>query len=137
MRTPMKQNKNSFAAVVGASIVTSLSAGVVNAAENPFALKDLASGYTQVAEVVPYQGKAAGSTKPADAAAKPADTAAKPAEAKCGAEVMKSNPEMKCGASMMNMGAPAATPTTKALEKKCAPGMKMDAPAAPAAPATK
>ncbi len=120
----MKQNKNSFAAVVGASIVTSLSAGVVNAAENPFALKDLASGYTQVAEVVPYPGKAGES--------------AKPAESKCGADVMKNNPEMKCGASMMNMGTPpAATPTTKALEKKCAPGMKMDAPAAPAAPATK
>ena len=127
----MKQNKKSFAAVVGASIVTSLSAGVVNAAENPFALKDLASGYTQVAEVVPYPGKAGES-------AKPADTSAKPAESKCGADVMKNNPEMKCGASMMNMGTPpAATPTTKALEKKCAPGMKMDAPAAPAAPATK
>ena len=131
----MKQNKNSFAAVVGASIVTSLSAGVVNAAENPFALKDLASGYIQVAEVVPYQGKAADSTKPADAAAKPADSAAKPAEAKCGAEVMKNNPEMKCGASMMNMGTPAPE-TKKAVEMKCA-GMKMDAPAAPAAPATK
>ena len=127
----MKQNKNSFAAVVGASIVTSLSAGVVNAAENPFALKDLASGYTQVAEVVPYPGKAGES-------AKPADTSAKPAESKCGADVMKNNPEMNGGASMMNMGTPpAATPTTKALEKKCAPGMKMDAPAAPAAPATK
>jgi hypothetical protein len=53
---------------------------------------------------------------------------------------MKSNPEMKCGASMMNMGnstAPAATPeAAKAVEKKCA-GMKMDgaAPTAPAAPA--
>ncbi len=114
----MKQDKNSLAAIVGASIVTSLSAGVVDAAENPFALNDLASGYTQVAEVVPYQSKAADS--------------AKPAEAKCGAEVMKNNPEMKCGASMMNMGTPA--PDKKAVEQKCA-GMKMDKPATPPAAA--
>ena len=46
---------------------------------------------------------------------------------------MKGNPEMKCGSSMMNMDAPAATPSPKALEKKCAPGMKMDTPAAPKA----
>jgi hypothetical protein len=54
---------------------------------------------------------------------------------KCGAEVMKSNPEMKCGASMMDMSkqaAPAAD-ASKAVEKKCA-GMKMEKPATPAAP---
>ncbi len=123
----MKQDKKSLAALVGASIVTSLSAGAANAAENPFALKDLASGYTQVAEVVPYQTAPGQSTAPA-AAAKPK------AEGKCGADVMKSNPEMKCGASMMDMNAPAATPNAKALEKKCAPGMKMDQPATPATP---
>ncbi len=103
--------KKSLAAAIGASFVTSLTAGAVNAAENPFALKDLASGYTQVAE---------------------AEQAKKP-EAKCGAEVMKSNPEMKCGASMMpGMGTPAPD-AAKAVEKKCA-GMKMDKPADSAAP---
>ncbi len=114
----MKKDPKSLAAIVGASIVTSLSAGAVNAAENPFALKELASGYTHVAEAA-------------------ADQAKKP-EMKCGAEVMKNNPEMKCGASMMKMDTPAAD--KKAIEMKCA-GMKMDgakpaAPAAPAAPAT-
>lgn len=113
----MKENKKSLAAVVGASLVTTLSAGAALATENPFALKDLSSGYAQVAEAT-------------DAAKKP--------EAKCGADVMKSNPEMKCGASMMDMGkqaAPAAE-AAKAVEKKCA-GMKTDAPAAaPAATST-
>ena len=114
--------KKSLAAAIGASFVSTLSAGAANAAENPFALKDLASGYTQVAEAA-------------------ADQAKKP-EAKCGADVMKNNPEMKCGASMMNMGAPAAAPAAdaakKATEMKCA-GMKMDGakPTPPAAaPAT-
>lgn len=108
--------KKSLAAAIGASFVTSLSAGAANAAENPFALKDLASGYTQVAE----------------AAAEPA----KKPDAKCGADVMKSNPEMKCGASMMNMGDmnKQAPDAAKAVEKKCA-GMKMDGakPTPPAA----
>jgi len=104
--------KKSLAAAVGASIVTTLSVGVANAAENPFALKELASGYTHVAEAA-------------------ADQAKKP-EAKCGADVMKGNPEMKCGASMMNMNAPAPD-ASKAVEKKCA-GMKMEKPATPEAP---
>jgi uncharacterized low-complexity protein len=104
--------KKTLAAAVGASIVTTLSVGAAHAAENPFALKDLASGYTHVAEAA-------------------ADQAKKP-EAKCGAEVMKSNPEMKCGASMMDMGKQAPD-AGKAVEKKCA-GMKMDAPAPAAKP---
>ncbi len=119
----MKQDKKSLAAIVGASIVTSLSAGAINAAENPFVLKDLDQGYMKVAEATPEAPKAA-------------------PESKCGAEVMKKNPEMKCGASMMSgMGAaPAAAPAeaAKAVEKKCA-GMKMEKPAAPPAapPASK
>jgi uncharacterized low-complexity protein len=104
--------KKSLAAAVGAGIVTTLSAGAANAAENPFALKDLASGYTQIAEAA-------------------ADQAKKP-EAKCGAAVMKSNPEMKCGASMMDMSKQAPD-TKKAVESKCA-GMKMSKPATPPAP---
>ena len=119
----MKQNKRSLAAIVGAGIVTSLSASAVNAVENPFALKDLAQGYT-LAEATPEAPKAAAP------------------EAKCGAEIMKKNPEMKCGASMMDMGtpkaaAPAAADVAKAVEKKCAPGMKMEKPATPAVPTTK
>ena len=116
--------KKSLAAAIGASFVTSLSTGAATAAENPFALKDLPSGYTQVAEAA-------------------ADQAKKP-EAKCGADVMKSNPEMKCGGSMMKMDTPAAAPAAdaaakKATEMKCA-GMKMDGakptpPAAAPAPA--
>jgi uncharacterized low-complexity protein len=121
----MKKDSKSLAAIIGAGIVTSLSAGALNAAENPFALKDLAQGYTQVAEVVPYQGK------PGEAAAKPAEAAK--GEMKCGAEMMKSNPEMKCGASMMGgsggAAAPAAPEAAKAVEMKCA-GMKMEKPAA-------
>jgi uncharacterized low-complexity protein len=116
----MKKDKKSLAAIVGASIVTSLSAGVVNAAENPFALKDLAQGYTQLAEATPETPKPA-------------------TEMKCGAEMMKKNPEMKCGASMMKgMDAPAAPApdAAKAVEKKCA-GMKMEKPATPATPSTK
>jgi len=105
--------KKSLAAAVGASIVTTLSVGVANAAENPFALKDLASGYAQVAEAAAADG-------------------AKKTEAKCGADVMKGNPEMKCGASMMDMSKQAPD-ASKAAEKKCA-GMKMDKPATPAAP---
>jgi hypothetical protein len=111
--------KKSLAAAIGAGIATTLSVGAVNAAENPFAMKDLASGYTQLAEATPE---------------------AKKPEAKCGMEVMKSNPEMKCGASMMDMSKmdtqKKAEETKKAVEMKCAAGMKMDKPAAaPAAPA--
>jgi hypothetical protein len=121
----MKKDKKSLAAFVGASIVTSLSAGVVNAAENPFVLKDMAQGYMQVAEVVPFSGQAAAP------AAKPAEAAKPAAEMKCGAEMMKGNPEMKCGASMMKgMDAPAPAEAAKAVEKKCA-GMKMEKPATP------
>jgi hypothetical protein len=106
----MKQDKKSLAVAV----IASLSAGAAGAAENPFALKDLDSGYARVAEAAPDQGKAK-------------------KEGKCGAEVMKKDPEMKCGASMMKMDPPA--PDKKAIEGKCA-GMKMDGakPAAPAAP---
>jgi uncharacterized low-complexity protein len=95
-----KFHKTSLSTVVGAALVTSLSAG---AAENPFAAKELTSGYLQVAEAGKEQK-----------------------EMKCGAEVMKNNPEMKCGASMMQ-GTDA-----KAMEGKCAGMKKDDASPAPA-----
>ena len=108
-----KHEKKPLAAVIGATFATSLSAAAAQAGDNPFALKDLASGYNHVAEAGQDQAKP---TK----------------EAMCGAEVMKNNPEMKCGANMMKMEDMAAE--KKAMEGKCA-GMKMDAaPQPPAAP---
>jgi uncharacterized low-complexity protein len=100
-----KFQKTSLSTVVGTALATSLSAGAVVAAENPFAVKELTSGYMQVAEAGKDQK-----------------------EMKCGAEVMKSNPEMKCGASMMQ------GTDTKAMEGKCA-GMKKDGASPAPAPA--
>ncbi|MEW6037253.1 MAG: hypothetical protein AB1648_03230 [Pseudomonadota bacterium] len=97
-----KFHKTSLSTVVGTALATSLS-GTVVAAENPFAAKELTSGYMQVAE--------AGKDKK---------------EMKCGAEVMKNNPEMKCGASMMQ------GTDTKAMEGKCAGTKKDGASPAPA-----
>ena len=110
-----KHDKKPLASIISATFVTSLSATGVHAGENPFALKDLASGYNHVAEAGQEQ-------------AKPKK------EAMCGAEVMKSNPEMKCGANMMKMEDMAPEKKAmeekaqekKAMEGKCA-GMKMDA----------
>jgi hypothetical protein len=109
-----KFQKTPLSTVMHTAIVTSLSTGVVNASENPFALKELASGYQQVAEA----GK--GQT-----------------ELKCGVEVMKAHPEMKCGASMMQGMESNVPPTNERMKKdmegKCA-GMKTEesAPATPA-----
>lgn len=107
----MKKNHNKpLATVIGATVITSLSA-VAHAGENPFALKELASGY--MAEAGQDQ-------------AKPKK------EAMCGAELMKKNPEMKCGANMMKMED--MPQMQKGTEGKCA-GMKKDeAPQPPAAP---
>lgn len=106
--------KKSFSTVLGAAVAGSL-AGVASAGENPFVMKELASGYVQVAEA----GK---DTKEMVCG-----------EGKCGGQKMQS-PEMNCGAMMQN-AKKAPEPDTKAMEGKCA-GMKMDAPAsAPATPA--
>jgi uncharacterized low-complexity protein len=117
--------KKPLASLIGATIVTTLSAaGTAHAAQNPFALKEMSSGY-MVAEgevsapggqVVPAKGKAEGAC----------------GEGKCGAEMMK-QPEMKCGAGMKDMQKkPDPAADKKAMEGKCA-GMKMDggAPKAP------
>jgi uncharacterized low-complexity protein len=100
-----KHDKKSVAALAGATFVTTLSAGAVDAAENPFALKDLAGGY-QVAEAAP-----------------------KAKEGEGGAEMMK-KPEMKCGAGMK---AEEKAKEQKSMEGKCA-GMKKDPTPAPSAP---
>lgn len=116
-----KHDRKPFAAIAGATLVTSLSGGVVQASENPFAVKELASGYNHLAQAEPAKGKPGAS------------------EMKCGVEVMKNNPEMKCGASMMKMEDMKGmkmddkTKDQKAMEGKCA-GMKMEgAPATPSA----
>jgi uncharacterized low-complexity protein len=109
-------SKKTISTVMGAAIVTSL-AGVANAGENPFAVKDLSGGYLQVAEA----GK---ETKEMVCG-----------EGKCGGQMTKS-PEMNCGA-MKQQTQQQAEQDKKAMEGKCA-GMKMDQPAAaPAAESAK
>ena len=106
-------SKKTISTVMGAAIATSL-AGAASAGQNPFAVKDLASGYMQVAEA----GK---ETKEMVCG-----------EGKCGGAMTKT-PTMNCGAMKAEAEKKAAE-QAKAVEKKCA-GMKMDAPAVPAAPA--
>ena len=114
----MKRNdKKSVAALVGATVVSAFVTPITASADsNPFALNELSSGYTHVAEVVPYQGKQITET------AKPQE--AKCGQGKCGAEMMK-QPQMKCGAGMATQPETAPAQTPKAMEGKCA-GMKMD-----------
>ncbi|SMF95580.1 hypothetical protein SAMN02949497_2945 [Methylomagnum ishizawai] len=105
-------SKKTIGTVMGAAIATTL-AGAVHAGENPFALKDLANGYMQVAEA----GKESKEMVCG--------------EGKCGGKAAKS-PEMNCGA-MKEQALKKEAEQAKAMEGKCA-GMKMDAPA-PATPA--
>jgi len=120
-----KISKKPLASLIGASIVTTLSAaGAAHAMENPFALKEMSSGY-MVAE---GETNVSGGQVIA-----PKGKEGKCGEGKCGAEMMK-QPEMKCGAGMKDMQKPAdPAATQKAIEMKCAAGMKMDG-AAPKAP---
>jgi uncharacterized low-complexity protein len=96
-------------ALIGSALASSFA---VNAAENPFAMKELASGYMQVAEA----SKA---------------TEGRCGEGKCGAAMMK-QPEMKCGAGMAGMSGMSPAPEQKAAEGKCAAKMGSE-PSAPAA----
>ncbi len=107
-------SKKTISTVMGAAIATSL-AGAVQAGENPFAVKDLASGYMQVAEA----GK---ETKEMVCG-----------EGKCGGAMTKT-PEMNCGAMKAEAEKKAAE-QKKAMEGKCA-GMKMEGGAAPSAAPT-
>jgi uncharacterized low-complexity protein len=106
-------SKKTLITVVGAAVATTL-AGAASAGENPFAMKDLASGYLQVAEAGKEQKEMVCG------------------EGKCGAKALKS-PEMNCGA-MKDQLVKKEAAQQKAMEGKCAAGMKME-PAAPAAPA--
>lgn len=105
-------NKTRMTTLIGAAVASTL-AGSAQASENPFALKELASGYVQLAEAG-KDGKEMVC-----------------GEGKCGGAKMNSG-SMNCGAMMQK--APAEP--QKAMEGKCA-GMNMggQAPAAPAAPA--
>ena len=112
-------SKKTLITVMGAAVATTL-VGAANAGQNPFAMKDLASGYLQVAEAGKEQKEMVCG------------------EGKCGAKALKS-PEMNCGA-MKDQLIKKEAAQEKAMEGKCAAGMKMDAapaaaPAAPAAPA--
>jgi uncharacterized low-complexity protein len=111
-----KTDKKSVATLVGATVFSAFVSPVASAESNPFALNELSSGYTHVAEVVPYQGKQSTET------AKPQE--AKCGQGKCGAAMMK-QPQMKCGAGMTKQPDAAPAQTQKAMEGKCA-GMKMD-----------
>jgi uncharacterized low-complexity protein len=94
-------SKRVLKSVVGAAVVTSLSA-VANASENPFKVNDLTNGYLQVAEAGKEQKEMVCG------------------EGKCGGQMMKS-PEMNCGA----MKKQSEEQQKKAMEGKCA-GMKTD-----------
>lgn len=86
-------DKKSLAALAGAAVVTSLSAGAVNAQDNPFALQDLSAGYLQVAE---QKEMTCG-------------------EGKCGGSMMKEGQEKKDMNAMPGM--------KKGMEGKCAANM--------------
>jgi uncharacterized low-complexity protein len=108
-----KFQKSPLASVLGTAIVTSLTTTAVGAAQDPFAVKALDSGYLVVAEE--GKGKAEMSC----------------GEGKCGAQMMKS-PEMKCGAGMQEMMKQQEAQQKKATEGKCA-GMAPE----PTSPETK
>lgn len=107
----MKQDKKHIAALLGAGLVSTLSAAQARAQENPFALAEL--------------GQAA-STRLAEAAPGPADVKSQAGKA---AEKMKGPAEMKCGAQMMKKDAKVPDPKAAAG----AAGMKMEG-AAPMMP---
>jgi uncharacterized low-complexity protein len=111
-----KFQQSPLASVLGTAFVTSLAAGAVSADQNPFALKELDSGYAQLAE-----GEEAAKEKKEQTCG----------EGKCGAQMMK-NAEMKCGAGMKDMMKQQEAEKSKAVESKCA-GMTPPA-SAPASP---
>ncbi len=95
-----------MAVIIRTAVISSLSAAAsVNAADNPFALKDLSGGYMQLSEE--------GQTKSAPKEGKCAPGA-------CGAnmqEKMKSG-QMNCGANMQGTAKP--EDAKKKMEGKCA-----------------
>jgi len=96
-----KFNKSPLANVLGTAIVTSLTTAAMAGERDPFALKELSSGYLQVAEEAKAKEMTCG-------------------EGKCGAQMMKT-PEMKCGAGMQEMmKEQQESQQKKSMEGKCA-----------------
>jgi uncharacterized low-complexity protein len=116
----MTKSRKPLALSIGAAVVGSAALTGVANAENPFELRDLPSGYLQLASN--GDGKAA---TPA-----PAPAADKSMEGRCG--------EGKCGAGMRSGAEATPAAADKAMEGKCGEGkcgagMRSGAKAAPAA----
>jgi len=115
-------------AAIGAAFAGTLTIGAVNAAENPFGMTQLDSGYLQVAESQMGEGKCGG--EKAKAATMPegkcggskAEAAAMP-EGKCGGDKAKAAamPEGKCGGDKAKA---AAMPEGKCGQGKCGANKK-------------
>ena len=83
-----KKNMKPVATAIGAAMAGALTIGTANAAENPFGLSDIGSGYTQLASS--HEGKCGGEMK---------DKEGKCGEGKCGGD--KKDAEGKCGGDKM------------------------------------
>ena len=93
-----KQSMKPVAAAIGAAIAGTLSIGSALAAENPFGLQPLDSGYMQVASSH-MEGKCGGDKAKSEMEGKCGGEKAKSEmEGKCGGEKAKSEMEGKCGA---------------------------------------
>jgi uncharacterized low-complexity protein len=105
----MKTSNKAVALAVTSAFVLSIGAATISAAENPFAIKSLSSGY-QVADNHADKAKDG-----------------KCGEGKCGAEKAKDGKcgEGKCGAEMRKDGA-AKAKDGKCGEGKCGAEMKKD-----------
>ena len=99
----MNATKNSMAVVIGSAFVASIAATSVNAAENPFAIKSLSSGYMVAEADKAKDGKCGTGKCGAD----------KKAEGSCGADKAK---EGSCNADKAKEGACNAD---KAKEGSC------------------
>ncbi|MEJ2307938.1 MAG: low-complexity protein [Gammaproteobacteria bacterium] len=84
-----KTTMKPVATAIGAALAGSLTLGAANAAENPFGLSELGSGYMQLAGA--HEGKC-GEGKCGEAETKAAESEGKCGEGKCG--------EGKCGEGM-------------------------------------
>lgn len=85
----MNANKKSMAVVIGGAFVASIAATTVNAAENPFALKSLSSGYMVAEADKARDGKCGTGKCGADKKAEGACGADKAKEGSCHADKAK------------------------------------------------
>lgn len=126
-----KMNKTPLAAAMGAALISSFAATVVNAQANPFTMTELSSGYMQLAEMkcgasmgMPEPKKAA---EGACAGSKTSATAGK-AEGSCGDMMkdgkMKPGMEKSCGAMMKGKEGACGMAKDKPAEGKCGDACK-------------